>query len=254
MIASVLKGIPRISTSTISIATVCATFSNYGSSLILTCLAGTHGQSMGSIGQYPGEEDIIENVLIENAWMLNGQFGGRLKTWAGPGVGYGYINNVTYRNIWSANTQYSAYLDSCYFNVSNLQSNQRARANAGRAPTRQHSNDSQVNASECAAYPSAVNISNITFENFSGYTSGAYGRAVARLTCSSSPDAVCENITFKNFTVTSPCGNGTDNAVIICDGIQDLGVPCVNSTSAEAVAALADKCSVPLATLSTKPW
>lgn len=78
---------------------------------------------MGSIGQYPGEEDIIENVLIENAWMLNGQFGGRLKTWAGPGVGYGYINNVTYRNIWSANTQYSAYLDSCYFNVSIPQKN-----------------------------------------------------------------------------------------------------------------------------------
>lgn len=78
---------------------------------------GTHGQSMGSVGQYSGEKSIIENVLIENAWMLNGQFGGRLKSWAGPNVGYGFINNVTFRNIWSANTQYSAYLDSCYFNV-----------------------------------------------------------------------------------------------------------------------------------------
>ncbi|KAJ4421306.1 hypothetical protein N0V82_003816 [Gnomoniopsis sp. IMI 355080] len=188
---------------------------------------GSHGQSMGSIGQYEGEKDIIENVLIENAWMLNGQFGGRLKTWAGPNVGYGYIKNVTFRNIWSANTEYSAYLDSCYFNI---------------------------NASECAAYPSAVNISDITFENFSGYTSGKYGRAVARLTCSTSPNAVCENIVFKNFTVTSPCGNGTDSSVVICDGIHDLGIPCVNSTSAEAVAALAATCSVPLATLSEEPW
>lgn len=118
---------------------------------------------------------------------------------------------------------------------------------------------SQVNATECAAYPSQVNISNITFENFSGYTSGKYGRAVARLTCSTNPDAVCENIVFKNFTVTSPCGgpaNGSNsNAVVICDGISDLGVPCVNSTSSEAVAALADTCTAGLATLAeATPW
>lgn len=108
----------------------------------------------------------------------------------------------------------------------------------------------KVNATECAASPSQVNITNITFENFSGYTSGKYGRAVARLTCSTNPDAVCDNIVFKNFTVTSPCGgtSNNNNAVVICDGISDLGWPCVNSTSAEAVAALADTCTVELAT------
>ncbi|CAN8101835.1 unnamed protein product [Discula destructiva] len=190
---------------------------------------GTHGQSMGSIGQYAGTKDIMENVLIENAWMLNGQFGGRLKSWAGPDVGYGYINNVTFRNVWSANTEYSAYLDSCYFNI---------------------------NATTCAAYPSQVNITNIVFENFSGYTSGKYGRATARLTCSSSPNAVCENIVFKNFTVTSPCATGAEESVVICDGVGDLGLPCVSSTSSEGKAALADTCSVPLATLpaGTKLW
>lgn len=215
---------------------------------------GTHGQSMGSIGQYSGEKDIIENVLIENAWMLNGQFGGRLKTWAGEDVGYGLINNVSFKNVWSANTQYSAYLDSCYFNVTLPRSPIQQSIKCRMISTVQYTNGVQINASECAAYPSAVNISNISFENFSGYTSGKYGRAVARLTCSSSPSAVCENISFKNFTVTSPCGNGTDDAVIICDGITDLGVPCVNSTSAEAIAALADTCSVGLATLPEKPW
>lgn len=56
--------------------------------------------------------------MIENIWMLNGQFGARLKSWAGPNVGYGYINNVTFRNFWNANNEYAAYLDSCYFNVS----------------------------------------------------------------------------------------------------------------------------------------
>jgi galacturan 1,4-alpha-galacturonidase len=58
----------------------------------------------------------IEDVVIENVWMLNGQVnpyrpvphevcllklapkhGGRIKTWAGPTAGYGYVNNVTFR-------------------------------------------------------------------------------------------------------------------------------------------------------------
>lgn len=33
----------------------------------------THGVSMGSIGQYSGIEDIIENAWIENVTLLNGQ-------------------------------------------------------------------------------------------------------------------------------------------------------------------------------------
>jgi galacturan 1,4-alpha-galacturonidase len=60
---------------------------------------GTHGQSMGSIGQYAGEKSIIEDVVIENVWMLNGQHAARLKSWAGPDVGYGYMNNITFRNF-----------------------------------------------------------------------------------------------------------------------------------------------------------
>ncbi|RDW84233.1 hypothetical protein BP6252_01823 [Coleophoma cylindrospora] len=34
---------------------------------------GTHGVSMGSIGQYPGVKDYIENAYIQNVTMLNGQ-------------------------------------------------------------------------------------------------------------------------------------------------------------------------------------
>lgn len=34
---------------------------------------GTHGQSMGSLGQYAGEKSFIQDVVIENVWMLNGQ-------------------------------------------------------------------------------------------------------------------------------------------------------------------------------------
>ncbi|KAK3688253.1 exo-polygalacturonase [Podospora appendiculata] len=185
---------------------------------------GTHGQSMGSIGQYAGEKSFIRDVHIENVWMLNGQHGARLKSWAGLNVGYGFIDNVTFKNFWNANNEYSAFLDSCYFNI---------------------------NETTCSRYPSQVNITNVLFENFSGYTSGKYGRAVARLTCS--PNAVCENIQFKNFTVTSPCGGAP---VVICDGIhEDIGIPCVKATSPEAVAALKATCTTAQAALpSATPW
>lgn len=96
-----------------------------------------------------------------------------------------------------------------------------------------------------------MNLTNILFENFSGYTSGKYGRAVARFTCS--PNAVCENIQFKNFTITPPCGD--KQPVILCDGIKgDLGLPCVSYNSTEGKAAIADKCTVPTAEGTVLPW
>lgn len=93
-----------------------------------------------------------------------------------------------------------------------------------------------------------MNITNILFENFSGYTSGKYGTAVARMTCSTNPNAVCENIVFKNFTITSPCGD----AVVLCDGIKGGlgGVDCIASNTTEGKAALSNTCSVPQATIS----
>ena len=42
---------------------------------------------MGSLGQYKGEYSYVQDVVIENVWMLNGQHGARIKTWAGPDVG-----------------------------------------------------------------------------------------------------------------------------------------------------------------------
>lgn len=132
---------------------------------------------------------------------------------------------MTFRNFWNANNEYAAFLDSCYF---------------------------QINSTTCAQFPSKVDISNVLFENFTGTTSGKYGRAVARLTCSSSPNAVCENIRFKDFNVQSPCGGPP---VILCDGIKDgVGAPCVSATSDEGKAALKAKCTSPLAELPARPW
>ncbi|TLD09068.1 uncharacterized protein PgNI_07328 [Pyricularia grisea] len=184
---------------------------------------GTHGQSMGSLGQYEGEVSFVENVLIENVALLNGDNGARLKIWAGESVGSGWIRNVTFRNFYAANLDFVARLDSCYFNIPS---------------------------ETCNRFPSKMSIQDITFENFTGSTSGKNGDAVARLTCSTSPDAVCENVVFKNFNVTSPCGGAP---VVICDGITGLQHGCVAYDSPEAKAALANSCKAPVASIEP-PW
>ncbi|GAB1207725.1 hypothetical protein APSETT445_006455 [Aspergillus pseudonomiae] len=159
----------------------------------------THGVSMGSIGQYPGVMDIIENAYIENVTLLNGQNGARLKAWAGKDVGYGRINNITYKNIHIENTDAPVVLDQCYFDIEEA---------------------------ECAQYPSQVNVTNILFENISGTSSGKNGKVVADLVCS--PNAVCSDIQLKNIDLTSPSGSPPE---IICDGVQgDIGVECQAST------------------------
>ncbi|KAI0204806.1 family 28 glycosyl hydrolase [Astrocystis sublimbata] len=182
---------------------------------------GTHGQSMGSLGQYAGEMTFVKDVVIENVWLLNGDNGARIKTWAGPDVGYGFVDNITFRNFYQAHNDYTVAIDSCYFNV-----------------------DDET----CRQHPSMMNITNIRFENFTGYSSGKRGLAVASLRCSTNPNAVCSNITFKDFNITSPCGG---DPVIICDGITgDTGIECVSANSTEARAALSKTCSIPLATVS----
>jgi len=75
---------------------------------------------MGSIGQYPGVKDFIENAWIENVTMLNAQNGARLKSWAGENVGYGYIRNVTYKNFYSENVDWPIVLEACYFDVNEV--------------------------------------------------------------------------------------------------------------------------------------
>jgi galacturan 1,4-alpha-galacturonidase len=156
----------------------------------------THGVSMGSIGQYAGVEDIIANAHLENITLLNGQNGARLKAWAGANVGYGRIDNVTYKDVQIQNTDSPIVLDQCYFNI---------------------------NQTACAAHPSRVNITNIRFINFSGTSSGKHGKVVADLTCS--PGATCSGIQLENINLTSPKGSPPE---IVCNGIQGgIGVPCV---------------------------
>jgi galacturan 1,4-alpha-galacturonidase len=76
------------------------------------------GLAMGSIGQYPGQIEVIENVTAENIIFDGVHFAGRIKTWTGlhkgvppngGGGGLGYAKNITFRNF-EMRDVYQAYL------------------------------------------------------------------------------------------------------------------------------------------------
>jgi galacturan 1,4-alpha-galacturonidase len=181
-----------------------------------TLCDGSHGVSMGSIGQYPGVMDYISNVIVRNVTLINGQNGARLKAWAGKDKGYGYIKNITFQDLTIENTDQPIVLDQCYFNIKQQ---------------------------ECAEYPSRVNISDIKFINIHGTSSGKKGCVVGSLKCS--PTAECKNIALQNINLRTPAEEEYDEDTsfwertsrkgqIVCDGItglRDFGVGCASSSA-----------------------
>jgi galacturan 1,4-alpha-galacturonidase len=65
---------------------------------------GSHGISIGSLGQYATEVDIVENVFVTDVYMANAQNGARIKVFGGSpyanstaGGGTGYVRNITFQ-------------------------------------------------------------------------------------------------------------------------------------------------------------
>lgn len=46
------------------------------------------GVAIGSIGQYPGHFETIENVTVRNVVAYGSRYAGRIKTWTGEQLGY----------------------------------------------------------------------------------------------------------------------------------------------------------------------
>ncbi|KAF8191437.1 pectin lyase fold/virulence factor [Mycena galopus ATCC 62051] len=98
-----------------------------------------------SLGQFAGVFDIVENVTATNIKMSNAENGARIKAFAGPGVGSGIVNNVTFEGF-------------VEFNV-----------------------DNPVVIDQCAQFPSNVFIQDVVFNKISGTGSGSL---VASMACS----------------------------------------------------------------------
>lgn len=85
---------------------------------------GTHGISVGSLGQYPARIDYVENILVRNISMFNSSEGARIKVWPDSyseksqsltgGGGRGLVRNVTYDGMFLDNVDYGLTITQCY--------------------------------------------------------------------------------------------------------------------------------------------
>jgi len=148
---------------------------------------GSHGISVGSLGQYVGEYDIVENVYVFNTTLTNATDGARIKVWPNSptalsgdlqgGGGDGRVNNITYDTMFVNNVDYAIEVDQCY---------------------------GQSNLTACLQYPSPLTITDVVIKNFKGTTSKKYSPEIATFACSSAN--VCNNISAEGIDVVSPSG------------------------------------------------
>ncbi|GKZ29796.1 hypothetical protein AbraIFM66950_006546 [Aspergillus brasiliensis] len=159
---------------------------------------GSHGISVGSLGQYQGETDIVEDLYIYNVSMTDASDVARIKVWPGvppdtsgstSGGGLGRVRNVTYEHIHSENNDHVISVSQCY---------------------------ESKNQTMCDLYPAKLVIEDVLFKDFKGTTSKKYDPEIGELTCSSSD--VCHNISVRDINVTPPSG---DSPVFTCNNMQD---------------------------------
>ncbi|TFK44960.1 glycoside hydrolase family 28 protein [Crucibulum laeve] len=153
----------------------CVAFKPNATNVLVTDLdcTGSHGISVGSLGQFPGVFDIVENVLAINIKMTNAQNGARIKAWAGPNVGGGIVKNITFQNFIESKVDNPVIIDQCYM----------------------------TNATACSQFPSNTFIQDVWFNNITGTSTGS---TVASLSCS--PDGRCSDINVNNLQLSPPSG------------------------------------------------
>ncbi|KAI1320146.1 polygalacturonase [Xylariaceae sp. FL0255] len=181
----------------------CVSFKPNSTNMVVQGLScnGSHGISVGSLGQYVGEYDIVENVYVYNNTMANASDAARIKVWPGinsvleptlsGGGGSGYVKNITYGKYHSINNAWAIEVNQCY---------------------------GQSNATLCQLYPSNMTISDIYFIDIYGTTSTANEPDVGTLVCSS-PEQ-CFNIYARNVSVVSPIGTSQ----WICENFNTSGL------------------------------
>ncbi|KAG5927019.1 hypothetical protein E4U42_002702 [Claviceps africana] len=157
----------------------------------------SHGISVGSLGQYPGHYDIVENIYVHDIVMTNSSAGARIKVWPNTfvpfqpsltgGGGSGYVKNVTYDKFHGVNDDWSIEVNQCY-----------------------GTRDMKL----CYAHPSNVVLSDITFKNFWGTTSKKFDPKVGTIVCSD--PSKCHNIQAIDIKVSPPSGK---KAQWVCDNV-----------------------------------
>ncbi|TFB02967.1 putative exopolygalacturonase X [Trichoderma ghanense] len=156
----------------------------------LTCY-NSAGIAIGSLGQYEGVRDVVENITAEDVSLYGSRNGAYIKTYVGKrtywppqggGGGNGYVRNVVFKN----------------FHIENI--------TASPVLIQQCTHWAGYNVPACADTPPTGFFSNISWSNFTGYMNEKVGTKAISWTCS--PLATCEGFSFKDINVKS--ANGTD--------------------------------------------
>ncbi|KAK0756501.1 hypothetical protein N5P37_010974 [Trichoderma harzianum] len=158
----------------------------------LTCY-NSAGIAIGSLGQYEGVRDVVENITAEDVSLYGSRNGAYIKTYVGKrtywppqggGGGNGYVRNVVFKN----------------FHIENI--------TASPVLIQQCTHWAGYNVPACADTPPTGFFSNISWSNFTGYMNEKVGTKAISWTCS--PLATCEGFSFKDIDVKSSTGaNGT---------------------------------------------
>ncbi|KAJ6258716.1 hypothetical protein Dda_6767 [Drechslerella dactyloides] len=168
---------------------------------------GSHGISVGSLGQYPKYFDIVENVYIFNITMTNATSAGRIKVWSGEyakptsraeggGGGHGRVNNVTWDAICLKNIDYAIEITQCY---------------------------GQNNLTPCSEVPATLKIQNVLFRGMYGTARKKYDPKVGSLLCGWSEN--CNNIYARDINIQPPSAK---SPVFTCTNMDEalLNIPC----------------------------
>ncbi|THU81731.1 glycoside hydrolase family 28 protein [Dendrothele bispora CBS 962.96] len=158
----------------------------------ITC-KGSHGLSVGSLAK--SSNDMVQNVIVSGATMIDSTKATGIKLYDGSaGHGIATVKNVTFDNIEVQNCDYAAQIQSCYESTG-------------------------------TCVPSKHIVDGVKWTNIRGTTSSSFDPVVANMDCPA--DGTC-NISFSEFTVTSPSGG----ASVLCSGVDsNLGVSCSGAAS-----------------------
>ncbi|KAK5464772.1 hypothetical protein LTS15_001335 [Exophiala xenobiotica] len=190
---------------------------SYGLTVSNVTCRGGNGIAIGSLGQYL-EDSSVENVVVDNVKiirynedMANGAY---IKTWIGEqapqssyesagvprGGGWGSVRNVLFSN----------------FDIQG--------ANLAAAITQSSGNNGSFSGT------SNMLVSNIAFENFTGWTNTSTASSARTIDISCSERHPCYNIDFQNFNVASKT-NTTGMASTTCEYVATGGIHGQNCTS-----------------------
>ncbi|UZJ57594.1 hypothetical protein CBS101457_006914 [Exobasidium rhododendri] len=150
----------------------------------VTCHGG-NGMTVGSVGQYASSPDYVENVLFEDVRVDNAFNAAFIKTWQGMpvdnstngdagGGGEGYVKNVTFRNFVLDRVALPIQITQCIY--------------------------SEAQGIDCDS--SKMNISDITWQDFTGTTSFNIAASLHCASRSPCPGIVFDNIELRSLNST----------------------------------------------------